>query len=57
MRRIESLEKGMEHLERAAKLALQYSLQVADRAIVDKAVASAKRAAEATAEANRPLLN
>ena len=47
----------MEHLERAAKLTLEYSLQVADREIVDKAKASAQRAAEAIAEANRPLLN
>ena len=57
VKRIAALEKGMEHLERAAKLALEYSLQVADRGIVDKAKASAQRAAEAIAEANRPLLN
>ena len=56
-KRIASLEKGMEHLQRAARLALDYSLQVADREIVDKAKASAQRAAEAMAEANRPLLN
>ena len=57
VKRIESLEKGMEHLERAGKLALKYSLEVADRSIVDRAKASAQRAAEAVAEANRPLLN
>ena len=57
VKRIAALEKGMEHLERAAKLTLQYSLAVADRQIVDRATASAKRAAEAMAEANRPLLN
>ena len=57
VKRIAALEKGMEHLERAAKLSLQYSLEVADRGIVDRATASAKRAQEAIAEANRPLLN
>ena len=56
-KQIAALEKASEHLERAGKLALQYSLEVADRSIVDRATASAKRAAEAMAEANRPLLN
>jgi hypothetical protein len=57
VKRIEALEKGMEHLDRASALALNFSVSVADRTIVDKAVASQKRAAEAIAEANRPLLN
>jgi hypothetical protein len=57
VKRIEALEKGMEHLDRASALALTFSVSVADRIIVDKAVASQKRAAEAIAEANRPLLN
>ena len=57
VKRIAALEKGAEHLERAGKLALSYSLSVADRAIVDRAKETARRAAEATAEANRPLLN
>ena len=57
VKRIAALENGAEHLERAGKLALSYSLSVADRAIVDRAKETARRAAEATAEANRPLLN
>ena len=57
VKRIATLEAASTHLERAAKLALDYSLSVADRSIVDKAKASAQRAAEAIAEANRPLLN
>ena len=32
VKRIAALEKAMEHLERAAKLSLQYSLEVADSA-------------------------
>ena len=55
--RLKGLEAAMAHLERAGKLALSYSLAVADRSIVDRAKASAQRAAEAMAEANRPLLN
>ena len=47
----------MEHLERAAKLALNTASKSPIASIVDRATASAQRAAEAMAEANRPLLN
>lgn len=55
--RIAALEKAETHLERAGKLALAYSFEIADRQLVDKALATQRRAAEAVAAASQPLLN
>jgi hypothetical protein len=57
--RLETWEKARVHLDRAAALTLEYSFSVGDRRVVEKAKATAARAAEAieAANANRPLLN